>query len=364
MPPLIKQWLKYPPNTSTPMNDVAMKALEARTSSYVGAQNLGPGVNGFSDFIVGQTGVASMVLNIGVANVLNSAFISWDVNGSPTRYDYSAAQLIVNVTAADPTNPRIDRVILTPTIDQSSPSPSILVGTPTGGATLDNLTGAQAIPVGSLLLADVLVAAAATSITQAAIQDRRPVTSYAASSMGSLDAVSLIPDPCLPIVSNGGVIIGSATQYAILVTLRRRIVGATRIRWKYVQNATPMAGTVNMSIYEPGGRKIIETGPQALTGGANAPTARQEPIAATTFEAGQYVFAVGWATTGSTALYDGVRAGIAVGASAGAAAPGVAFGSSTGGTTLPQRLLTTFADMYGAGVNAINDVPLVALSVG
>jgi hypothetical protein len=49
----------------------------------------------------------------------------------------------------------------------------ILTGTATGGATLDNRTGAPALPVNSIRLADVLVPAADTTISNAQIRDRR-----------------------------------------------------------------------------------------------------------------------------------------------------------------------------------------------
>jgi hypothetical protein len=50
----------------------------------------------------------------------------------------------------------------------------VVTGTATGGATLDNRTGAAALPASALLLADVLVAATDTAISNSEIRDRRP----------------------------------------------------------------------------------------------------------------------------------------------------------------------------------------------
>ena len=74
---------------------------------------------------------------------------------------------------ADPTNPRIDRLVVQ-ILDKNVAGSSdatvgskfrVISGTPTSGATLGNLTGAAAVPANTYLLANVLVPAAATSIT-------------------------------------------------------------------------------------------------------------------------------------------------------------------------------------------------------
>jgi microcystin-dependent protein len=75
--------------------------------------------------------------------------------------------------------PRVDRVVLTiqdSNFDASGQYRAVLrviAGTATSGATLTNLSGAAAVPVNSLLLANVLVAAGATSISNAQISDQR-----------------------------------------------------------------------------------------------------------------------------------------------------------------------------------------------
>jgi len=86
----------------------------------------------------------------------------------------------VTVTASDATNPRIDQIILRwndtsiPTGSGNVPTLAVLTGTATSGATLDNRTGATALPNDCLRLADILVPATSTSVTTANIRDRRP----------------------------------------------------------------------------------------------------------------------------------------------------------------------------------------------
>lgn len=79
----------------------------------------------------------------------------------------------LTLTAANATNPRVDRIVLTvnDSADLSSatdtPALAVVDGTATAGATLANLTGVAAQPANSLTLAYVLVGAAATSVTAA-----------------------------------------------------------------------------------------------------------------------------------------------------------------------------------------------------
>lgn len=84
------------------------------------------------------------------------------------------------VAAGHATLPRIDQVILqiadsSVTGVSDTPTLSTLAGTATSGATLDNRTGAAALPNSAIRLADILVPAAQTGVISAAnIRDRRP----------------------------------------------------------------------------------------------------------------------------------------------------------------------------------------------
>lgn len=102
--------------------------------------------------------------------------------GSPN----SADKWLTTFVAADVTNPRIDRVVLTvrdTALDGSGASDSalrVIAGTPTAGATTANLNGAAAVPANSILLANVLVPANATTVITANIADVRALAKVAA----------------------------------------------------------------------------------------------------------------------------------------------------------------------------------------
>jgi hypothetical protein len=97
------------------------------------------------------------------------------------------------LTAADGSNPRIDRIIAEIKDDDHDSSGQTEVqvravdGTPTAAATLTNLNGAASVPTGCVLLANVLVASGDTSITDAEID----------TNIGNIRAFSL-PDIVVP----------------------------------------------------------------------------------------------------------------------------------------------------------------------
>lgn len=113
--------------------------------------------------------------NMTVDVAAGTAYITDDHAGGGGVYcaAWSAVENVA-VGAADPSNPRVDRVVVrirdaflgdaTNAIDLY-----IVAGTPTAGATLSNLSGAAAVPGSCLLLANVLVGAAVTSLADAVI---------------------------------------------------------------------------------------------------------------------------------------------------------------------------------------------------
>jgi hypothetical protein len=85
---------------------------------------------------------------------------------------YNDAQTTLTVTTADPTNPRIDRVVVTVRDAYYSGAFNdvifqVLAGTPAGSPT------APAVPANSISLATIAVGAGVTSITTANITDTR-----------------------------------------------------------------------------------------------------------------------------------------------------------------------------------------------
>lgn len=84
------------------------------------------------------------------------------------------------LAAADPSNPRLDQIVARVWDHEADASGQrkwrleVVGGTATSGATLDNRSGAAALPASAVRLADVLVPAGATSLVAADIRDRRP----------------------------------------------------------------------------------------------------------------------------------------------------------------------------------------------
>lgn len=375
-----KAWLNFATKT-TPINSNALKALEQRSVSFAAAEAVSPGAYGYEDFRVKQNPAgANMQVGVGLAATEMNAWVR-DAAQGIYRYQYNGAQLLVTCPVADGTNPRIDRIVMTaPTsIDSIVPQVLCLAGTPTGGATLDNLSGAQVVPTGYILLADVLVGAGVVSIVTANIRERRgvggqfnlgvsPAGSTQSSGSSARDEVLIQPSESL--------VVGAQTwtptthdnmQGAYLGFLTRRIVNATRIRWKYAQGATPAATNYNVAIVDSSGRLVIAGGAVALAGGANSIAEQAVTIAATTFEPGPLFvwFGVAALTAASALSFTGVQGNVSV------TAPGAPFRnrkvhSATGGTTFPaSNTLAAYTDVAAQTAAANNlPLPLVSLSVG
>lgn len=137
----------------------------------------GEGIIETNDFAVSQR-AAGANLSVDVAS--GEAYVKGDTTADEGSYYVREASTVnVAITAADVSNPRVDRVVLEVKNDSEDASGLNLArirtidGTPTVGATLSNLSGAAAVPSTCLLLANVLVAASDTAITTAEIQDAR-----------------------------------------------------------------------------------------------------------------------------------------------------------------------------------------------
>lgn len=92
----------------------------------------------------------------------------------------SAAFDLGGITPAHATLPRIDQIICR-VYDQTHDGLGlrkwrleVLTGTATSGATLDNRTGATALPNSAFRIADILIPAAAVSVIAGNVRDRRP----------------------------------------------------------------------------------------------------------------------------------------------------------------------------------------------
>jgi hypothetical protein len=157
--------------TSAPFSQVSMPALDLRRFLTAGIQS--EGVRGPSDLAVSQRGAGA---NMSVDIAAGYAYVQGDaVTGQGMYFAYNdGAYNLTGFTGADPSLPRIDRVVLRVRDAfhgdaANDVSFQILTGTPSAGATLANLTGAASPGNGQLLLANVLVPASSSSITNANI---------------------------------------------------------------------------------------------------------------------------------------------------------------------------------------------------
>jgi hypothetical protein len=115
-------------------------------------------------FVKGDSGTPGTGLTQGLYYVVNDASVA----------------NAVTLTASNGSNPRLDQIIMRvlDTSDLGSASDTavfeVVTGTATAGATLDNRTGAAALPNDAIRLADVLVPAGSTATSAGNIRDRRP----------------------------------------------------------------------------------------------------------------------------------------------------------------------------------------------
>lgn len=153
-------------------------AIDIRRMSEA-ANSRREGVFDATGWSVVENGTPNMVIhvnaNVGLARVQGTS-----VTGQgPYIVAPHSAVIDLDVTAAHATLPRLDMVVLQVRDNAHDASGSsdvrvrIIDGTATSGATLDNRTGAAALPASSLLLADVHVPALDTTIAQAQIRDYR-----------------------------------------------------------------------------------------------------------------------------------------------------------------------------------------------
>ena len=141
-------------------------------------QGIQEGVVGIGDLKVAQRAAGA---NMSVDIAPGFAFVQIDT-GTRNGVSHITSDALANVVvaASHASLPRIDQIILRyndtslPTGAGNTPTPEVLAGTPTSGATLDNRNGAAALPNDCLRLADVLVPAASSSVITGNIRDRRP----------------------------------------------------------------------------------------------------------------------------------------------------------------------------------------------
>lgn len=371
--------------------------LNARTNIYnawdLRKDNLeGAGVYAYEDFRVLQTqSGATMGVDIGKTAVgLMKANVRggtregqglYCVDNVDPAVPLSAgflAQLNVSVTANASGNPRLDQIVLQVEDSQHAGSNNLasvvcLPGTPSAPVTIDNRTGAAALPASCILLADVIVASGAATIVTANIRDRRAFYAEGVIPpvLTAVDQVAFQPPAGVQLAQQACCAQASFDQFqaAALMYLPRRIVGATRIRWKYGQFTTANAQNYIIAIADASGRFIpnATTGVQAYLGAANSFTVRSETITATTFERGWYYVFIGNspATAGAIVNSYGVIGSLSSASQqVGPMQPNLYLRATGGSTTLPATILA-LTDVSTLVANAVlPTVPMITLSVG
>lgn len=329
-----------------------------------------------------QAGV-NMSVDVGKTGVgLMEAWVRGDTRGgqglyrvdnidrtAPSASTYTP-QINVSVTSNAASNPRIDIVVLE-VVDlehigggTATAQVRVIAGTATAGATLDNRVGAPSLPASSLLLADLLVPALeATSVDAAEIRDRRHwVAGSFPAVVAGIDKVGFTPAAGLLQYSSTIAVVHATNdlqQGAALMWLPRRVEGATKINWKYVQGTTAVTGSYIIAIYDASLTFVAGmTAAAAFTGATNSLQVRSESMTATTFEAGAYYVLMGVDTSAGGCGYYGVDGGAAAVPGA-----GLSYRSATGGIVAPATLLA-FTD---TGTSSTSQpaplVPFVSLSV-
>lgn len=136
------------------------------------------GVVGAGDMLVSQRGAGA---NMSVDAAAGPAWVMGQTSSRQGIYHlYNDATMNISIAGNASGNPRLDQIVLHvyDSVDgaaaQDAVQLEVIQGSPNASASLGTRAGAAALPATSLLLADVLVANGAASITNAAIRDRRP----------------------------------------------------------------------------------------------------------------------------------------------------------------------------------------------
>lgn len=159
-------------STSGPQEQVNLPAVDLRR--MYGGLISSEGIATSTDLAVSQRGAGA---NMSVDVAAGQAYIRDDHTGGGGYYTAAwTAVENVAIPAAHATLPRIDRVCVRVRDNYYADGANditlyVVQGTATSGATLTNLTGVGTVPGSSLLLANVLVDAAASSIVTAKIQN-------------------------------------------------------------------------------------------------------------------------------------------------------------------------------------------------
>lgn len=189
---------------------------------------LSEGVVGSTALAVSERGAGA---NMSVDVAAGVAWIAGDDNTAtqPLYRAYNDGTVNLAVTAADATNPRIDRVIAE-VRDSAFSGVSqdwrlrVVAGTPAGSPS------APALPSNAISLATISVPASDTTISDAQITDTRPFAMVGAGAAAPLYVTSLPANP----YDGQEVYYGAAPSSGVIWHLRYRSAASGSYKWEYI----------------------------------------------------------------------------------------------------------------------------------
>lgn len=229
------------------MTDLALPPLYLPIDLAYGADELGlpwkdllrEGVVGSGSFAVTQRG-AGADKSVDVAAGAGWVQGDDDATAQPIYRARSAATVNLAVAANTSGQPRVDRVVLriydaTFAGSTSKAALEILQGTPTGGATKENATGAATIPNGAIELARLGLASGYATVTTADILDTRVLYGLDEALAGATPAAS-VSGLGFAVDGKIGHIRVGASPYDFLeliydATLGKWVSAVTRLTW-------------------------------------------------------------------------------------------------------------------------------------
>jgi hypothetical protein len=230
-----------------------------------------------------------------------------------TYVGYNDATVVLSVTTADPTNPRIDRVCLTVndayyTGAINNAVLQVVAGTPAGSPV------APALPANSISLATIAVGAGATSITTANITDTRVLVTTNIPESGDISSVTA-GTGLSGGGSSGAVTLALDYKAATTLTLNAQtgttyttIAADASAKLVTLTNASAIAVTIAPSLYATGEQiNFAQMGAGQVTfqGGAGVTVVSTGATAATPKLRAQYSTATAICTASNTWLVVG-----------------------------------------------------------